>query len=67
MSYLTVLDFILRLTGPFTGLQADFSVSPVTPRAPVVKYYYLTFLNSPSTFLDPTLLGLPEAGKGIRE
>lgn len=62
---LTVLDFILRLTGPFTGLQADFSISPVTLRATVVKYYYLTFLNSPLTFLDPTPLRLLRQARAL--
>lgn len=61
---LTFFDCIVRLHRAIPRVAAR----PLhLPSATIVKYYSPAFLNFPLTFLDPTLLRLPEAGKGVVE
>lgn len=61
--HLTFLDRPVRLHRAIPRVTAR----PLYSHATVVKYYTLAFLDSPLTFLDPTLLRLPEADKGTVE
>lgn len=60
---LTFLDCPVRFHRAIPRVTAR----PLYPHATVVKYYTLALLDSPLTFLDPTLLRLPEADKGTVE